>query len=69
MKKRMLIMLILMGLAGGGLVGWQIFKGKMIEKVMAAARSPILTVSALTVEVQKWQPKLDAAGSLRAVKG
>ncbi|MDD3288528.1 MAG: efflux RND transporter periplasmic adaptor subunit, partial [Alphaproteobacteria bacterium] len=42
---------------------------KMIEKVMAAARSPILTVSALTVEVQKWQPKLDAAGSLRAVKG
>jgi uncharacterized protein YneF (UPF0154 family) len=48
MKKRMIIMLVLVGLLLGGIVGFNVFKGYMMQKYMASAPVPAATVSAAT---------------------
>jgi membrane fusion protein (multidrug efflux system) len=69
MKKRMVIMLVIVGLLIGGLVGFNIFKGVMIQKFMANSPVPPATVSTLKADYQQWQPQLTAVGTLRAVRG
>jgi membrane fusion protein, multidrug efflux system len=69
MTKRMLIMLIAVGLLFGGIFGFQIFKGRMIKKFMASNKPPPATVTAMKAELHPWQPTLNAVGSLRAVHG
>jgi len=69
MKKRMLIMLAIVGLLFGGIFGFQIFKMQMIKKSMASQQIPPSTVSTIRATVQPWQPELKAVGTLRAVRG
>ncbi len=69
MKKRMTIMLVAVGLLIGGVVGFNIFKGVMIQKFMASSPVPPATVSTLKADFQQWQPQLTAVGTLRAVRG
>jgi membrane fusion protein (multidrug efflux system) len=69
MRKRMVIMLVVVGILLGGLVGFNFFKGYMMQKYMASAPVPPATVSAMTAEYQQWQPQLSAVGTLRAVRG
>jgi len=69
MIKRMAIMLIAVGIVLGGIYGFQMFKATMIKKFMEGMRSPPQTVSAGKAARSEWQPKLEAVGSLRAVKG
>src|SRR3979411_2107658 len=69
MKKRMTIMLIAVGLLIGGLVGFNYFKGYMMQKYMGTGPMPPATVSAMKAEYQVWQPQLNAVGTLRAVRG
>jgi membrane fusion protein, multidrug efflux system len=69
MTKRMVIMLIAVALVLGGVFGFQVFKGIMIKKFMSAMGSPPQTVSATRAGFSEWQPKIEAIGSLRAVKG
>jgi membrane fusion protein (multidrug efflux system) len=69
MKKRMTIMLIAVGLLLGGLIGFNFFKGYMIQKYMASAPIPPATVSTMKADFQQWQPQLTAVGTLRAVRG
>jgi membrane fusion protein, multidrug efflux system len=69
MIKRMLIMLIAVGVVFGGIFGFQAFKAKMIKKFMSSMAAPPQTVSATKAEFSQWQPNIDAIGSLRAVKG
>lgn len=69
MIKRMLIMLIAVGLVLGGVFWFINFKGKMIKQAMSAMGEPVQTVSTLTAAYQDWLPKLDAVGSLHAVQG
>jgi membrane fusion protein (multidrug efflux system) len=69
MKKRMTIMLIAVGLLVGGLVGYNIFKGVMMQKYMGKGPQPAATVTAMKAEYQLWQPQLNAVGTLRAVRG
>jgi membrane fusion protein, multidrug efflux system len=69
MTKRMVIMLIAVAIAFGGIFGFQAFKASMIKKFMTAMGSPPQTVSAVKVGFSEWQPKLEAIGSLRAVLG
>jgi len=69
MKKRMIIMLIIVGLILGGVFGFEIFKGMMIKKYMSSMSAPPQTVSTTVAGYQDWKPKLEAVGSLRAVKG
>ncbi|MDQ6916903.1 MAG: efflux RND transporter periplasmic adaptor subunit [Pseudomonadota bacterium] len=69
MKKRMTIMLIVVGLLLGGLVGFNVFKGIMMQKYMGKGGLPPATVSAMKAEYQVWQPQLNAVGTLRAIRG
>jgi membrane fusion protein, multidrug efflux system len=69
MKKRMLIMLIAVGLLVGGLVGFNVFKGIMMQKYMGKGGLPPATVTAMKADYQLWQPQLTAVGTLRAVRG
>ena len=69
MIKRMAIMLVSVAVVLGGIFGFQMFKAAMIKKFMEGMRSPPQTVSAAKAAVSEWQPKLEAVGSLRAVRG
>ena len=69
MKKRMTIMLIVVGLLVGGLVGFNVFKGIMMQKYMGKGGLPPATVTAMKADYQVWQPQLNAVGTLRAVRG
>ena len=69
MIKRMVIMLVAVAVVLGGVFGFQVFKGMMIKKFMAQMASPPQTVSATKAGYDEWQPRLEAVGSLRAVKG
>jgi membrane fusion protein (multidrug efflux system) len=65
----MAIMLIAVGLVMAGLVGYNMFKGVMIKKMMSGMASALQTVSTIKVGYEEWQPKLESVGSVRAVKG
>jgi len=67
--RRMVIMLIAVAIVFGGVFGFQVFKAGMIKKFIAAASSPPQTVSAAKAAYSAWQTKIEAIGSLRAVKG
>jgi membrane fusion protein, multidrug efflux system len=69
MTKRMVIMLVSVGLLFGAIFGYQAFKAKMIKQFMASMKMPPATVTAMKAELQPWQPQLNAVGSLRAVHG
>ncbi|MCP3711676.1 efflux RND transporter periplasmic adaptor subunit [Paraburkholderia sp. CNPSo 3274] len=69
MAKRMIIMLICVGILLGALVGFNLFRAHMIQKFMASDAAPPATVTAAIASYQTWQPQLAAVGSLRAVRG
>lgn len=69
MIKRMLIMLVAVAIVFGGIFGFQVFKGAMIRKFITAASNPPQTISVAKAGYNEWQPKIEAIGSLRAVKG
>ncbi|MGA7296303.1 MAG: biotin/lipoyl-binding protein, partial [Rhodanobacteraceae bacterium] len=68
-RKRMIIMLIIVVIALGLLVGFNLFKAHMIKQYMASQGAPVQTVSAAKVQKLAWQPQLQAVGSLRAGRG
>ncbi|MBP0595775.1 efflux RND transporter periplasmic adaptor subunit [Paraburkholderia sp. LEh10] len=69
MTKRMIIMLICVGVLLGALVGFNLFRAHMLKKFMASNAVPPATVTAAVAGYQTWQPQLAAVGSLRAVRG
>jgi len=69
MIKRMVIMLVAVGVVFGGVFGFQAFKATMIKKFMSQMAAPPQTVSTSKAGFQDWEQRLEAVGSLRAVKG
>jgi membrane fusion protein (multidrug efflux system) len=69
MTKRMIIMLAAVAIVFGGVFGFQAFKGAMIKKFMSQMAQPPQTVTASAAHTSPWQSKIEAVGSLRAVKG
>jgi membrane fusion protein, multidrug efflux system len=69
MARRMIIMLICVGLLLAAIVGFNLFKSHMIAKMMASNAVPPATVTSAVAGYQTWQPQLAAVGSLRAVRG
>lgn len=69
MIKRMLIMLVLVGGVLAGLFGFKSFVGIKIKEAMASMANVPQTVSAVKASTSAWQPRIDAVGSLRAVRG
>lgn len=69
MTKRMIIMLVAVGLILGAVFGFLAFKSYMMKKYMASMASPAQTVSTAKAAVTEWQSELRGVGSIRAVKG
>ena len=69
MIKRMVIMLVAVAVVFGGIFGFQAFKAAMIKKFISALSNPPQTISAAKAATSEWQPKIEAIGTLRAVKG
>lgn len=69
MIKRMVIMLVVVGLGLGAFFGFQAFKAHMIHKFLAKMANPPQAVSTTKAEIAAWQPQIHAVGTLRAVKG
>jgi membrane fusion protein (multidrug efflux system) len=69
MTKRMLIMLIGVGLLFGGIFAYKAFVSYKLKKSMSAYQAPPVAVSATEAKYLVWQPQLSAVGSLRAVRG
>ena len=67
--KRVIIVLAVVGVVGGLLFGFQIFKGIMIAKFMNPGTLPPQTVSTIAAKVHDWQPTISAVGTLRAARG
>ncbi len=69
MIKRLIIMLILVGIVLGAIFGFKAFQSAMIKKYMGAMSHQPQTVSSTTAVKQEWNDKVTAVGSLRAVMG
>jgi len=69
MRKRMIWMLLGVGLLFGSLYGYRMFGVYMMQKYLASNTRPPATVTAMRVSYQGWQPTLHAIGSLRALQG
>lgn len=69
MAKRMVIMLVLLGLLFGAIYGYITFRQKMMQKYMALHANPNVSVSALKATYQAWEKTLKASGTLKALQG
>lgn len=69
MIKRFLIAIILLGVVGGGLVYFNIFRNQAIEDFFATMQQPALPVSVTTVSLSTWQPGIWAIGTARSARG
>ena len=65
MAKRMVIMLICVGILLGGLVGFHFFGQFMMKKFMASNAAPPATVTTAKAVEADWQPQLHAAACAR----
>jgi len=69
MTKKMVIMLIIVGVIFGGIFGYLGFRSYMMKKYMSAGGAPAVTVSAAPAVMEEWQPQISAVGTLRALRG
>jgi membrane fusion protein (multidrug efflux system) len=69
MIKRMTIMLLIVGLVLGGIFAFKSFKSTMINKYMSQIGKQPQTVSTAVAQYESWDSKIEAIGSLRAVRG
>ncbi len=69
MIKRLLIVILALGILFGGIFGWKAYQGYQARQLMAAAKPPAVTVSSSVVEEDRWQVKVASVGSLRAIQG
>jgi membrane fusion protein (multidrug efflux system) len=69
MIKRSIIALVLVVVVCGGLIGFNLFRSRMISDFFANQQVPPATVSATVVEPVTWTPQIEAIGTLLAVQG
>jgi membrane fusion protein (multidrug efflux system) len=69
MIKRMVAMLLAVGIIFGGIFGYLAFKGQMMKKYMSSAVEPAVVVSASKAKMSLWQSRISAVGSVKAVRG
>ncbi|SJM90086.1 putative Acriflavin resistance protein E RND efflux membrane fusion protein [Crenothrix polyspora] len=69
MIKRMIIMLLIVGLLLGGVFWFIQFKTKMIKQFITAGGVPVQTVSTTTASAMDWTSGLESVGTVRAVQG
>ena len=69
MTKRMVVMLAISGVVFGGVFGMKWFGNQMMNDFIDNMPTPPVTISSTTVTPQQWVARLNAVGSLVAVKG
>lgn len=69
MIKRLILATILLALIGGGLVGFNLFRARMIGAFFASMPEQAMPVTTVTVAPSDWQPELAAIGTVRAAQG
>jgi membrane fusion protein (multidrug efflux system) len=68
MTKRMLLVLLALGLVLGAMFGWKYYQGQKMA-ALASMPPPPASVAAADVQTENWQPYLAAVGSLVATQG
>ncbi len=66
---RLVVVLLVLGVIGGGLIGFHHLKAGILKQVTASIVSQLPTVATATATLQDWQPALHTTGTLRAVRG
>jgi membrane fusion protein (multidrug efflux system) len=69
MKKRMIIVVVVVGAMLGLLVGWHLLVGHFIQQSLTHNSQPAQTVTTMVAAYSDWQPEIAAVGSVRAVRG
>lgn len=69
MVKRFIIALVLVVIVCGGLVGFNMFRSKMITEFFANMQKPAVAISTTEVKPISWTPEIDAIGTLWANQG
>lgn len=69
MVKRFIIAILLLGLVGGGLVGFNLFRDKMIAGFFAGMTAPPATVSTVEAKAGDWTPVIEGIGTVNAARG
>ena len=69
MVKRFIIAIVLLGLVGGGLVGFNLFRDNMIAQIFANMPQQPATVSTVEAEPVTWTPSIEAIGTVNAAQG
>jgi len=68
-RRRLIVVVAVVGGLLALLVGGHLFIGHMINQAMAKGSAPPQTVTATVVKYSDWQPEITAVGSVRAVRG
>ena len=69
MAKRFIIVILLLSLVGGGLIGFNLFRDRMIVQFLADRPVAALPVETVVAETSTWQPSLSAIGTVNAAQG
>jgi membrane fusion protein (multidrug efflux system) len=69
MIKRMIIMLLVVGLFFGGVFGWKAWSGYQMSMAMSQMAMPPVVVSTMTATLETWSPVINSVGTLRASQG
>lgn len=69
MIKRFVIAIILLVVVCGGIVGFNLFRDRMIQQYFATMQPPAVTVSTQKVEPVTWTPGIEAIGTVAAARG
>lgn len=67
--KRMIVMLLIVGLLFGAIFGFKWFGNTMMNQFMDNMPQPPATITAATARAERWTQSLDAVGTLVAVNG
>jgi membrane fusion protein (multidrug efflux system) len=68
MTKRMVLVVLVLGLLLGAMFGWKFYQAQKTA-ALASMPPPPATVAAAEVQTETWQPYLEAVGSLVAIQG
>ena len=66
---RLLVAIVLLVVIVGGIVGFNLFRDKMIAGFFAGQQPPPVTVSVIEAEPITWRPAIEAIGTAHAVRG
>lgn len=69
MVKRFIIAIILLGIVGGGLVWFNLFRDGMIAQIFANMPQRPATVSTVEAKPVTWTPSIEAIGTVNAAQG